>query len=396
MFLKFYNLREQPFGTTPNPRYLYPSVVHREVLASLLYGIESNLGFAAVVAQPGMGKTTLLFRVLSRLRNSARTAFLFETQCDSRSLLRYLLAELGVTTTNSDPVVLHEKFKQVLYEESRIGRRVVVIIDEAQNLDAKVLETVRLLSDFETPDAKLLHIILAGQPRLAQQLARPELSQLLQRISIMNFLRPLELEEATEYIGHRLRIAGYSGPQLFTTPAMEGIAELSGGVPREINRICFNALSLGCALALKQIDRSLIDEVGADLDLGLLLKNLKKRYSVSVRSVSIPDVIQQKAGPCSAEIVPVPGIKQSEETSPDAARAATETSAGPPAAKDTHHQLRRAQIPGFCRIRYSAAVDNKLHGLTPQQWEEEARGAYAYIQHFLARNKPARAPSDPE
>src|SRR2546422_10135179 len=99
-------------------------------------------------------KTTLLFRVLSRLRNSARTAFLFETQCDSRSLLRYLLAELGVTTTNSDPVVLHEKFKQVLYEESRIGRRVVVIIDEAQNLDAKVLETVRLLSDFETPDAK--------------------------------------------------------------------------------------------------------------------------------------------------------------------------------------------------------------------------------------------------
>ncbi len=397
MFLKFYNLREQPFGTTPNPRYLYPSVVHREVLASLLYGIESNLGFAAVVAQPGMGKTTLLFRVLSRLRNSARTAFLFETQCDSRSLLRYLLAELGVTTTNSDPVVLHEKFKQVLYEESRIGRRVVVIIDEAQNLDAKVLETVRLLSDFETPDAKLLHIILAGQPRLAEQLARPELSQLLQRISIMNFLRPLELEEATEYIGHRLRIAGYSGPQLFTTPAMEGIAELSGGVPREINRICFNALSLGCALALKQIDRSLIDEVGADLDLGLLLKNLRKRYSVSVRRpVSIPDAMQQKAGTRSAEIVPVPGVKQSEQTTPDEARAGTEASAGQLPAKDTHRQLRRAQSSGSCRTRYSAAVDNKLHGLTPQQWEEEAREAYAYIQYFLARNKPARTPSDPD
>jgi len=397
VFLKFYNLREQPFGTTPNPRYLYPSVVHREVLASLLYGIESNLGFAAVVAQPGMGKTTLLFRVLSRLRNSARTAFLFETQCDSRSLLRYLLAELGVTTTNSDPVVLHEKFKQVLYEESRIGRRVVLIIDEAQNLDAKVLETVRLLSDFETPDAKLLHIILAGQPRLAEQLARPELSQLLQRIPIMNFIRPLELEEATEYIEHRLRVAGYSGPQLFTIPALEGIAELSGGVPREINRICFNALSLGCALALKQIDRSLIDEVGADLDLGLLLKNLRKRYSVSVRRpVSIPDAMQQKAGTRSAEIVPVPGVKQSEQTTPDEARAGTEASAGQLPAKDMHRQLRRAQSSGSCRTRYSAAVDNKLHGLTPQQWEEEAREAYAYIQYFLARNTPARTPSDPD
>src|SRR5438270_7352120 len=192
-----------------------------------------------------MGKTTLLFHVLTRLKNSARTAFLFETQCSSQSLLRYLLAELCVPTTDPDPVVLHEKFKQVLYEESRIGRRVVLIIDEAQNLDAKVLETVRLLSDFETPDAKLLHIILAGQPRLAEQLARPELSQLLQRISIMNFLRPLELEEATEYIGHRLRIAGYSGPQLFTSPAMEGVAELSGGVPSEINRLSFYELPFG-------------------------------------------------------------------------------------------------------------------------------------------------------
>src|SRR5207244_3388191 len=162
---------DQPFGTTPNPRYLYPSVVHREVLSSLLYGIESNLGFAAVVAQPGMGKTTLLFRVLSQLKNSARTAFLFETQCDSHSLLRYLLAELGVPTTDSDPVVLHEKFKQVLYEESRIGRRVVVIIDEAQNLDAKVLDTVRLLSDYETADEMLLHIIMEGQHGTARQFA---------------------------------------------------------------------------------------------------------------------------------------------------------------------------------------------------------------------------------
>jgi len=114
------------------------------------------------------------------------------------------------------------------------------------------------------------------------------------------------------------------------------------------------------------------------------------------RPVSIPDAMQQKAGTRSAEIVPVPGVKQSEQTTPDEARAGTEASAGQLPAKDMHRQLRRAQSSGSCRTRYSAAVDNKLHGLTPQQWEEEAREAYAYIQYFLARNKPVRTPSDPD
>ncbi len=363
MFLEFYNLREQPFGTTPNPRYLYSSIVHREALASLVYGIESNLGFAVLVAEPGMGKTTLLFRLLSQLKNSARTAFLFETQCDSQSLLRHLLAELRIPTTDRDPVVLHEKFKQVLYEESRIGRRVVVIIDEAQNLETRVLETVRLLSNFETSEAKLLHIILAGQPRLAEQLGRPELSQVRQRIPIMSFLRPLELEEVAQYIDHRLRIAGYSGPQLFTTSALEGIAELSGGVPREINRICFNALSLGCALEVKQIHTPLIDEVGADLDLNLLLKNVKSRRSVSVRdAVSVPDTIRWHA--------------------------AAETSIGAAPCKDTRSQQASADLPGYRRTHLSTAADKNLPGPSTVQCDEDVQQAWAYIQDFLRRNKP--------
>ncbi|MFB3916887.1 MAG: AAA family ATPase [Terriglobales bacterium] len=272
MFLKFYGLREQPFGVTPNPRFLYQSPTHREALASLVYAIENDLGFTALVAEPGMGKTTLLFHVLELFRDSAQTAFVFHTQCTSNELLRYLLADLGVTTADTDPVVLHEEFKQVLLRESRQGRRVLIVIDEAQNLKPSVLETIRLLSDFETPEFKLLHIILSGQPALAGLLARPELCQLTQRVTILNRLTPFTMEETRQYIEHRLYIAGCVTPALFTREAYESIARITGGVPREINRLCFNALSLGCALQKRTIDAAIVAEVDSDLDLNPLLK----------------------------------------------------------------------------------------------------------------------------
>jgi general secretion pathway protein A len=167
MFLSFYKLREQPFGVTSDPRFLYASRIHGATLASLLYGIQSDLGFTALFAEPGMGKTTLLFRILERFRNTAITAFVFQTQCNSNELLKYVLQELDVETTDNDPVVIHQQIQRILVNAARTGRRVILIIDEAQNLDMSVLETVRLLSNFETPRAKLLHTILAGQPQLA-------------------------------------------------------------------------------------------------------------------------------------------------------------------------------------------------------------------------------------
>ena len=167
MFLNYYGLREQPFGVTPDPRFLYLSPAHREALASLVYGIESGLGFLALIATPGMGKTTLLFHLLEKFRTSARTAFLFPTQCNSREFMRFLLAELGYGSDDQDFVRMHEEFNKRLLQEARAGNRFIVVIDEAQNLEPSVLETVRLLSDFETPRAKLMHIILAGQPELS-------------------------------------------------------------------------------------------------------------------------------------------------------------------------------------------------------------------------------------
>jgi len=266
MFLDFYQLSEQPFGVTPDPRFLYFSPSHREALASLSYGIDTGRGFLALIAKPGMGKTTLLFHLLERLRNSARTVFLFQTQCDSRELFRYLMADLGLDTSDQDVVRMHSQLNEVLLRETHAGKRVVLIIDEAQNLEDSVLETVRLLSDFETPRAKLLQIVLAGQPELADKLARPGLRQLRQRIATLSHLDPFTPAETNSYIDCRLLAAGYKGGSLFTTGARALIAERSGGIPRLINNLCFNALSLGFALKRKTIDAATVEEVVADLD----------------------------------------------------------------------------------------------------------------------------------
>src|SRR5579863_129525 len=247
MFLDFFGLREQPFGVTPDPRYLYLGPGHREALASLYYGIEANRGFLSLIARPGMGKTTLLFHLLAKFDHTARTAFLFQTQCSSREFMRFLLAEIGIESESQDFVKMHEQFNRCLVQEARAGKRFIVVIDEAQNLDASVLETVRLLSDFETPQAKLLQIILAGQPELADKLASSHLAQLRQRVSLLNHLVPLSVEESGRYIAHRLRVAGYSGEPLFAPQALKAIARFTEGVPRNINNCCFNALSLGFA-----------------------------------------------------------------------------------------------------------------------------------------------------
>jgi general secretion pathway protein A len=270
MYLNFFGLREQPFGVTPDPRFLYLSAAHREAFSSLYYGIEANRGFLGLIAKPGMGKTTILFHLLEKFRTTARTAFLFQTQCNSREFMRYLLAELGYEGDSQDFVRLHEEFNRRLLHEARAGNRLIVVIDEAQNLDASVLETVRLLSDFETPKAKLMHIILAGQPELADKLASPGLAQLRQRVSILHGLEPLPAWEIKSYIEHRMKIAGYEGEPVFTTEAYEVIAEFTEGIPRNVNNFCFNALSLAYALQKKMVDLDIVKEVISDLDISRL------------------------------------------------------------------------------------------------------------------------------
>ena len=274
MFLDFYKLREEPFGVTPDPRYLYLSSTHREALASLVYGVDVGRGFMTLIARPGMGKTTLLFQLLQHFERSARTVFLFQTQSTPRDFLRSLLTDLGVDSDDGDVVRMHSKLNEVLLHESRSGKRFVAVIDEAQNLEDSVLEVVRMLSNFETSRDKLIQIILAGQPQLADKLRSPNMVQLRQRISILGHLDPLDAAETNLYIDHRLRIAGHDfASPLFTRQARAMIALGSEGIPRNINNICFNALSLGCALKHRTIDRDVILEVLQDLDVGSLAAN---------------------------------------------------------------------------------------------------------------------------
>jgi general secretion pathway protein A len=267
MFLEHFGLIEQPFGVTPDPRFLHLGPKHREALASLIYGTENHRGFLALIAPPGMGKTSLLFQYLEGLRNKARAAFLFQTDCDPREFMRHLLTDLGVDAAGLDPAGMHEALNRILLEQQRARQPFVLVIDEAQNLSEKVLESVRLLSNFETPWMKLMQIVIAGQPQLAERLARPSMAQLRQRISSIIRLEPFTPDETNAYIDHRLWVAGYAGPALFTVGARLLIAERSQGIPRNINNLCFNSMSVAYAMDAKQVDSKMVHEAVSDLEI---------------------------------------------------------------------------------------------------------------------------------
>jgi general secretion pathway protein A len=292
MFLDYYKLTEQPFGVTPDSRFLYLGSKHREAMASLIYGTETNRGFLALIAKPGMGKTSLLYQYLAYWRDRARTAFVFRTDCDSRDFIRHVLLDLGVDVSGMSLPAMHDTLNGLLTEEMRAGRRFVLVIDEAQNLEEKVLESVRLLSNFETPWLKLMQIVLAGQPQLADRLASPSMAQLRQRVSMVIRIEPLNYEEVNAYIDHRLWVAGCEKPAIFTVGARRLIAEHSEGIPRNINNLCFNAMSLGCALTRHTIDRDIIQNVIADLD----LEPLRDRNRVTEKSPELQTVSPRVSG----------------------------------------------------------------------------------------------------
>jgi N-acetylmuramoyl-L-alanine amidase/type II secretory pathway predicted ATPase ExeA len=260
MLLDFYGLREQPFGVTPDPAYLYASRTHCEALDSLTEAILGDRGFLALIAEPGMGKTTLLNQVLEGLRDTARVVFLFQTQCDSREFFQYLMNELGVDSTGMELVAMHNKLNEILFAEMLAGRRFVLIVDEAQNLNESVLETIRMLSNFETTHSKLMQIILAGQPQLSGKLQEKQLTQLLQRITVVQHLEPFSPEETAGYIRHRLKIAGYQGGSLFEPRGLALIAEQSQGIPRNINKICFRSLLEGYAAGSQNLSADLVEK----------------------------------------------------------------------------------------------------------------------------------------
>jgi general secretion pathway protein A len=218
---------------------------------------------------------------MEELSASARVVFLFQTQCNSSELLRHLLTELGLEHDGTDVVAMYKVLNQALFEEMLQGRRFVLIVDEAQNLQDSVLETIRLLSNYETTHSKLIQIVLAGQPQLVETLMRPGLVQLRQRIAVVANLEPLDASETAEYIEHRLRAAGSNDMPIFTRDAMALIAERSQGIPRTINNICFNAMLAGYMNRQLMIDAEIVKRVASKLDLELLVRRPQQESQIT-------------------------------------------------------------------------------------------------------------------
>jgi type II secretory pathway predicted ATPase ExeA len=269
LYRTHFGLREAPFNITPDPSFLYLSASHREGLAQLSYGIRARKGFVVLTGEVGTGKTTLIHALLNDLNGSTQTALIFSTIVSPADLLRSVCEEFGLVEPKRPLKEIHDylvSLNEFLLESYRKGENCALIIDEAQNLSAEVLESIRLLSNFETSKDKLLQILLVGQPELAVRLNSPELRQLKQRVMLRHHLRALSLQECCEYVSNRMKVAG-GDKSIFTPNALESIHSYSGGIPRIVNVLCDNALLTGYALGRKEIDTGIIREAAEDLNI---------------------------------------------------------------------------------------------------------------------------------
>ena len=267
MYTSFFGLSEKPFAITPDPRYLYLSERHAEALAHLLYGINESGGFIQLTGEVGTGKTTVVRTLLSRVPHHADVAVILNPRVTPVEFLLTICEELGLTIAEED----RDSVKQMVDALNRRllgahaeGRRIIVLVDEAQNLSIDVLEQVRLLTNLETPTQKLLQIILIGQPELRELLDRTDLRQLAQRITGRYHLKPLSREETKGYVRHRLRVAGAT-EDIFTPAALVELHRLSEGIPRVINVACDRALLGAYTQETKKISAGLVRRAAGEV-----------------------------------------------------------------------------------------------------------------------------------
>jgi general secretion pathway protein A len=268
MYERFYGLRERPFSLTPNPRYLLLTSAHAEALGTLQYGISSRASITVLAGEAGTGKTTVIRSALASLPSAVRVVSLTNPLLTRTEFVEYLALGFGLTAVAaaSKPRLLAE-LTRLLEAEVRAGRRSALVVDEAHALPDEILEEIRLLANIETDDDKMLPIVLAGQPELADRLNEPRFRQLKQRVALRCVLGPLRLRETATYLAGRIGVAGGEAAALFTKDAVELVHEASLGLPRTINVICDNALVAGFAANERPVGAPTVRRICHSLDL---------------------------------------------------------------------------------------------------------------------------------
>jgi general secretion pathway protein A len=259
----FYGLKEKPFSIQPDPDFLYLGRRHSYAYAMIELGIKNSAGFMLVSGEIGCGKTTLIRHLLNNLPPNITVGLVYNTHREISNLLEWIMLAFGLPYEGLSGVALFDAFQRFLIEQYGLGRSVLLIVDEAQNLSADALESLRMLSNINADKSQLLQIMLVGQPQLKDMLMRPDLLQFAQRIELDFDIKPLETSDVQNYIQHRLAIAGRTTP-LFTALACARIAQVTHGIPRRINNLCDTVLIYGFAAELERIDLVVVDEVLKD------------------------------------------------------------------------------------------------------------------------------------
>ena len=289
MYNSYFGFLESPFSVTPDPRFFYTNSFYQEAYATLRYGIEAKKGFIVITGEVGTGKTTLLRKLLRSLENTVHSVFIFNTDLSFPELLRLTLHDLGLAPKDASKVTMLQQLNDYLIKQLKQGHTVAALIDEAQNLSDDALENLRLLSNLETDQEKLLQIVLMGQPELQAKLDQPKLRQLKQRVALQCRLAPLKDEEVGPYIHFRLRAVGYEDKELFHPDAIQQIAFYSKGIPRLMNIICDNTLLNVYARSQKVVSADVIEEVVHDL-------RIESEVQVT-KAEPAPAVLVSKTGP---------------------------------------------------------------------------------------------------
>ncbi len=315
MYEQFFGLRERPFDLTPNPRYLFLTQRYREALGNLVYGLAGRKGLTVLTGEAGTGKTTLLTVALGQWQEAGHlVATLRNPTMDRNEFLQFLQQEFGLSDeAGQSKTTLLREFEALLKRRHAEGRLTALVIDEAHSLPTELLEEIRLLANIETPEAKLLPLILLGQPELADRLNDPTLRQLKQRVSLRCSLAPLDLRETAAYLAKRIHLAGGDSLNVFTREAVEAIHHGSGGIPRLINVIADNALVNGFAAGQQPVGRDIIRDVCLDFDLPVRDERIVTPAAASVAPASVvptsvaapsPVAVAAQEGPRAAPATP--------------------------------------------------------------------------------------------